>query len=254
MTRTTVSSLLRSTQAFAQQICDKETLDHGIAFYSERFAGLPEANQFREVYIDDPSNATKAWEQAESWFARQGLRCQRWSPGEGQAIEPLEALLSGRGFEARRFDAMILTQWAELSPSPPQVRVIHARAVRQAYRETFIQSGEGREAVADAYAERLDDPSFDAFVALAEGNPAARATLYQVGDIARVMDVCVLPAYRGLSLEDALLSQALGLARRLAMRTILAQVPVEDEALRTMLGRAGFAEDGSVVEFHRVAE
>lgn len=259
MTRTTAGSLLRSTQAFAQQICDKETLDHGIVFSSARFARLSEANQFREVSVALPRDVVRAYEQAEQCFSAKGLRCLRWASTEGSGDIGSAEFLEDRGFREQRFDTMMLTQWRDLVAPPPQVRIIHARAVRQAYRETFLLGeradvrghGEPGELMAEAYADRLDDPSFDAFVVLADGIPAGRATLYQVGDIARVMDVRVVIDDAASIMLEALLRHTLGLARRLAMRTVVAQVPREDVRLRTTMEQAGFSRDGELVEYQR---
>lgn len=251
MQRSTVASLLRTSQAFAQQLCQKETLDYGIAFYSEQFPGLPEANQFREVVIEDPARTADAFAQTEDWFARQGLKCFRWAPADGQPLDVLGEFLTARGFQERRFDVMTLTRWPDSSPAAT-VRVLPARAVRPHFRATFApDTSPDSSSLADAHADRLDDASYDAFVAMLGDKPAGRCALYQVGDLARVMDVTVLPDYLGQPVTEALLLHALALARRLALRATLTQVPQDRPELRTLMESLGFTADGWIIEYHR---
>lgn len=255
MQGTTVGLLLRSTQALCGQLCEKQTLDYGIAYYSEPFADLAEANQFREVVIENPALMPEALAQTQRCFQEKGLRCDRWAPAVDQPIEPLSSFLIDSGFHECRFTAMTLTRWVEWE-ADPCVRVLPARAMRTAYRATFIEadsprSSKARKSLADAYEQRLDDPPFDAFVAMVSGQPAGRCTLFQIGDIARVMDLVVRPAFASRGVDRALLAHVLTLAKRLTMRHICLQVPIKQRTRRDWLETAGFAADGEIVEFER---
>src|SRR3990172_8149540 len=68
MGRTTIGSFLRATQAWCAQLCQKETLEYGIAYFRERFAAMPDACQFREVWTPDPARFEEAFRQTEEWF------------------------------------------------------------------------------------------------------------------------------------------------------------------------------------------
>jgi GNAT superfamily N-acetyltransferase len=255
MDRTTVGSLLRSTQAHCSELCEKETLDYGIAYFNRRFAALPEANQFREVLIEDRSRIQEAFEQAEGWFRERGLFCHCWAPAEGRATDELHAFLTQQGFKARSYQAMALARWVNLEV-PPQARILPARAMRAAYRETFVhsdapQSPAMRELLAESALERLDDPQLDMVVAMWGTQPVGRGGLYQVGDIARVMSLSVIPAFVARGVEQALLAHVLALAKRLTLPNVLVQIEEADNAARTLLESAGFVEDGEIVEFER---
>jgi len=255
MERTTVGSLLRSTQAYCSELCEKETLEYGIAYYNLRFAALPDANQFREVLIEDPARIPEAFEQTESWFHQRNMFCHRWAPAEGQETKELADFLTRRGFHQRQHMAMSLARWVD-QETPEQVRILPARAMRTAHRETFThtdgpESPQMHELIAEASLERLDDPHLDMVVALWDKQPAGRCGLYQVGDIARVMSVCVLPAHAGRGVEEALLGHVLALAKRLSMRNVLTQIDETDRAGQRFLQEAGFVCDGEIVEFER---
>lgn len=253
--RTTTGSLLRSSQAYAAQLCEKETLSGGIAYYCDRFGDLPAVNQFREVLLADGADASAVCAQAEQWFADRGLRCGRWAPAEHQSIAPLEKWLAPRGFARRELAALVLTEWREWEPAP-RVRVVPARAARAAYRTTWLADGASSVATfmalrADAHNERLDDPQLDAFVALADGQPAGRCDLYQVGDICRVLHFAVLEGHQAGGADRALLGHVLTLARRLAMRHVYTQVDIRRPQRIALLEEAGFVRDGTLVEFCR---
>ena len=255
MTGTTVGRILRSSQSFCGQICEKQTLDYGIAYYSERFALVPEANQFREVVVEDRAQADAAYAQAEDWFESRGLSCFRWSPAGGQATPELTHCLEERGFRAENRPVLTLTEWVEI-PAQQGVRVLPARALRGAYRATFLsatQPAARRERLAEAYGERLDDPQYDAFVALVDQEPVGRGTLYQVGDFARVMDLLVLPGPSSRFVAEALLAQTLAMAKRLAMRSICVELGPAHVAWQSLLAEVGFVADGAVTEFLRDA-
>lgn len=257
MAGTTVGKILRSTQSFCSQLCEKQTLDFGIAYYSERFRLLPEANQFREVVIEDAAHITTAYDQAERWFNDRHLFCFGWSPAAGDATAELTRSLEQHGFRAEQRPVLTLTQWADID-ADPDVRVLPARALRAAYRRTFVEAEQpaiaaGRELFADAYAERLNDPQYDAFVALVDKKPAGRCTLYQVGDFARIMDFAVLPPYADRRVAQSLLAQVLTMARRLSMRSVCVEIGPAHEAWRSAFENVGFVADGAVAEFIRDA-
>ncbi|MHC4698423.1 MAG: GNAT family N-acetyltransferase [Planctomycetota bacterium] len=257
MERSTVGCLLRTTQALCSQLCEKWTLEYGIACYSDRFANLPEANQFREVVAERPSEVQDAFDQAEEWFQRRNLTCHRWAPADGQPSDALADFLTDHGFKQRRLIAMSLAKWVEIESSP-DIRIVPTRAVRAAYRSTFIQadspaSQSMRELTADAYCERLDDPQYDAFVALVDNKPAGRCTLYQVGDIARVMDLCVMSAFADRKVDATLVAHVLAMAKRLAMRNIVTLLDDDDPRGVEWFEEVGFVCDGEIIEFERSA-
>lgn len=253
MERSSVGSLLRTNQALCGQLCEKQTFDFGIAYYCERFPRLPEVNQIREVIIADEHGLEAAIAEGTQWFSSRGLECLRWSPALGLDPEPMSRLAGRRGLVRRNLIAMHLAEWCP-GDSRPDVRILPARAVREMFRQTFndfaaaeIEDTQGMPA--DSFAERLDDPQLDMFVASLDRTAAGRCGLYQVGDIARIVDLFVHPSFAGRGVAEGLLSHALALARRLTMPMVVAQVAETDAPRRQLLNRFGFVEDGRIVEF-----
>ena len=128
--------------------------------------------------------------------------------------------------------------------------------MRAALRETFVESDSSTSAaesgwLADACEERMNDPQFDMFVALVNGRSAGRCALYQVGDIARVMDLSVRSAFGDSDVDRALVAHMLSLAKRLSMRNICVQIADTDGRGCAWFEPFGFVTDGTIVEFDR---
>ena len=245
--------LLRTEQAYCEQLCEKDTLDFGIAFHSARYASLPEANQFREVVIDDAARCPMAVEQAQAFFQERGLACHVWAPANGVAPHGLADLLASRGFVRTQWVAMRFGHWTELEPAEG-IRVLPARPLREAYRETCLATAppeSDASLFADAHNARLDDPQMDMFVALAGERPVARGGLYQVGDIGRILAPTAVGTAEGRNAVRAILRYTLTIVRRLTLKHVCCRIDRRDEESRALLASAGFAPDGEIEEFVR---
>lgn len=251
--RSTAGSLLRCAQAYVQQICDKQTLECGIAYFSTRFPALPEANQFREIVADTRERILAAVEEGCAWFARHGLNCRVMAPALDQSIPDFEKVLAAHGFTPRKLTTLRLARWNAPAASS-NVRVLPARAMRAALSQTFLHDpavpSDRRAAAAAAFTERLDDAALDAFVAVVQGQPAGRCALHQVGDLAQFVEFSVLPSDAAREVESALLHHVLALARRLALRHVLAAIDAAQPQRRDRLIEVGFESDGEILEFH----
>jgi len=233
-----ISAVRRSDRALVEQLSEWESLEFGVAHTSPRHPALASANQLREVWLADVSPEA-AYERAESYYSERGLTCRLWTPASGQAVEPVERLLLSQGWRAWDRAAMYLTSMDALTDAmPPAIRVLPARAMPKAYRQTFAAEGAAANAdpgvagaAADAQAEaaidRLNDSDHDAFVAIVDGAAAGRITYLQAGDIARLDDITVLRAFRGQGVGGALVSHVLHLAKRLLPKTIVATAPAD---------------------------
>ena len=253
MQRSTVDSLLRISQAYCEQLCEKQTLDYGIVYSSLRFAGLPECNQYREVIAETPEQLHAAFAECETCFSRMGLHCHRWAPAQSRTSEEITRFLASAGYRPRPEIAFTLTDWVAETPSR-EIRILPARAMRSAFGATFLNAARDeslRAAHIEAALERLDSSHLDMFVALHGSEPAGRCGLLQVGDLCEVIDLSVLPNFVERGVGSAMLAHVLALAKRLELRNVYARVPTENEAGRRLFERHGFAADGLITEFVR---
>jgi len=254
MRLSTRSAIARSTQSYCSLISDAESLSCGVTFRCVRFRGLAEANQIREVVVDTADGAETAFESVERYFAEHGLQCHRWAPSIDADPAVLDGCLAPRGFVARRYQAMMLSDWPTLNENQ-QVRILPARPMRDAFRTTYIDASlagtHDPELAAAAAMDRLDEAAMDMFVAVVDKKPVGRGGLFTVGDIGRVVDVGVLPEWRGQGVGRSLMRHILTLARRLMPRVVCLPVEAGDEAAGALLRQCGFVADGELIEFDR---
>ncbi len=253
MATPTLASLLRADQAYYAQISRTRSLDKGIAFTSDAFPVVAEANQFREVWVDPADDLSAVFAAVDTNFGKLGLSCQLWAPSADGSTEGLEPFLLDRGFSRRNITAMALRSHTATLIGEA-IRVLPARAMRKALRLIHEAEYKGleaseREMFIEAALERLNDHRLDEFVALRTGEPAGRCALFQIGDVGRVCGLFVLPAHRRCGVGQALLSQSLKLARRLQLRLVCVPVLSDNEAALGLLQRCGFERDGMTREY-----
>lgn len=250
--------LLRSEQAYCLQICEKDTLDFGISYSNAELRDVPEANQFREVLVENPADIPAAFAQGEAWFCERGLTCWRWAPAGGIASTELAGFLTKNGFVEQKLTCLSLSRWVDIASGSEPIRVLPARAMRAAFKSSLVQSESNRNRVSlyraeQVYDLRMDDAQLEMFVALVNNQTAGRCGLYQVGDIARVMDLTVLPGFSCEAVARGLLSHALAMAKRLAMRQICTAIEEGDAVRFNLFTDAGFEPAGTICEFDRMS-
>jgi len=173
----------------------------------------------------------------------------------GRASAALAGRLTDRGLVRQSDRAMRLAAWPRADVTPG-VRVLPARAMRAAY-QTMLEAApsggayEPRADVAAVAQERLDDPSLDVFVAMVGKVPAGRCALYQVGDLAQVRGLAVVPGFADAGVARALLCHVLALAKRLTIGKVLALVPEDGTSTFEALQHAGFVADGEIESYRR---
>ncbi len=241
----------RSETALHEQIAQWEPLEFGVAYWASAFPHSAEANQLRDVWLADV-DARSAFQRAEAFYAERGLTCRAWSPSAAQDVAPVASFLVDAGWRPMETLAMGLADSIGLSTvAATNVRILPARAMPKAFRQTFRRDEPGEEQSTELAFERLNDSSLDAFVAMVEGAPAGRIGYLQVGDIARLSDVFVLPRFRRSGVGRALAGQFMQLARRLSPRVIVACPRAEEEAGAKFLTRIGFRTVGRLTSFAR---
>ena len=253
MAHTTLGSVFRSNQAYALQISQAESLEWGIAYTSPAFPALPDANQVREVTVADERKLPDAYAEVEAYFASRGLQCHRWVPAADQPYETLGQFLWERGYRRRDLAACVLAHWPQLAV-PAGLRILPGRPMRAPLRSTFVDPDSGlpadyQQQWADCGLERLDEASYEAYVAIRGEEAVGRCALFQVGDIGRVIDLYVPVRYRRQGVATALVGHVLAVAKRLLMRTICSEVYADHEGAVRCVEKAGFVRDGKMVEF-----
>lgn len=242
-----ISAIRRSDQAWCAQLATGDPLTFGVAYVAPEFSALSQVNQLRDVWLADVDPAG-VYALAENYFAARKSRCTRWVPAADQPVEPVEAILAPHGW--RRVEQIVWTlpAGAGLNETSGDLRILPARAMRRAYSTTFVDASPDAGAAAQ---QRMDDANLDAFVAVRDGEPLGRMGYFEVGDIARLADLYVLPAHRRKGVGTALVDHFAQLARRLLPKLVVAACDADDADAAAFLRHCGLIESGTATEFVR---
>ncbi|MBI5863063.1 MAG: GNAT family N-acetyltransferase [Planctomycetes bacterium] len=247
-----IAAIHRSEQSYTEQVCRRETLAVGHAFFASEHPLVPECNFVGEATLDGLDDGAVA--AVERIYSDRGGRCFGWTPRMGEDAEAFERRLAGRGYVRREFSC------AEFRGAPPTaargVRVLAARAMPRAYRLLVEQRAatEGEALASERTAiqlERNNDPQYDALVALIDDEPAGMAALHSVGTIGRMRELFVAPARRRRGVATALVAFVAAQARRWAMERLCATAPADDQAALGLLRGTGFSIEGTIFAFRR---
>jgi GNAT superfamily N-acetyltransferase len=256
MIHSTLSAVARSNHAYYKELCTVQTLDWGVAHFGTEFPTSHACNQIRDVLAIDDNAAEAAIDATERVYAQKQRTCYRWAMAMDQPSERMAPHLVRRGYTAMEYTAMRLEQWPEAPPRPEAYRILPARPMRQAFRETYLRQtddldGQAPEVLADVACERLNDVRLTLLVAMAGTQPVGRCGLHLIGDLACIRELHVLKDARGRGAATALLAHVIAMARRLTMNVVCVQVPADARPARSLLEKHGFVADGILVEFHR---
>jgi GNAT superfamily N-acetyltransferase len=247
------NAVRRSNQQCFEQLSQRATLDCGEAYYSTRYADLPFCNFVAEVSLAQVAGV--AFETVEAFYRKKELRCYIWIPAADQSVNEVARLLAPHGFTCRETIAMVHTGLRAALRTDERIRIVGARALRRAYTsvitQRFAESRQSTASLVNAQLERLNDPHYEAFVALIGNEPAGTITVHQVGEIGRIRDVYVIPELRRRGVSLAMLDYALASAVRWASKPICTAISAENTIGRTLLTREGFKEGGTIVSFSR---
>ena len=240
-----------TSRVYDELVSAREAIDCGYAYTCEEFPDLSRCNFVGEVWLDDLERP--AAESVAEHFAARRVPCHGWVPAEGQEAEEVGRIALPLGFERYETRAFVLARAA--SPAAPRLRVIGARAMRRAYTRVAAHRarlvGAAREQALACQLRRLEEPQYDAFVALEGDEPVGMVSVLQVGPQARLCDLYVLPERRRQGVGTGLLLYAIATARRWSLSPICAAAPADSAEAAGVLERAGFAPGGMIVGFRR---
>ncbi len=260
------AAIRRSSQQYFEQVSERTTLSCGYAYTNPAYPHVPGCNFVGEVILDEDAPDPVA--AVDGFFQSRGVRCSQWIPAAIQQVEPVARLVEPLGFRRRQRRAFVMPDVPLAgADSAGELRIVGGRAMRRAYTTVIARRSNelpqrGPQALAaepdllaaeltQVQLERLDDPQYDAFVALRGDEPVGVISVYQVGPIGRLCDLYVVPEARRQRVATALLRFAIGTARRWSLRPICMQVAGHNQAALALVARAGFDEAGTITTFTR---
>src|SRR6266571_4405104 len=205
----------KTENLWAEHLATAEALDVGTAYTNPEIAEVWDANTIRDVALPEDLSAEDAFSQVESHYASKGTKCFYWTfnpSAPAQRTQPMIDLLLSRGHQAFSNDIMALQQaLARPLADITGLKIIPARAsfrhTRQLLEESAMRYKTAQ--LADAKMLHLDDPHWDALLALKDGQPVAYMGVLAVGEIGRIDDVYIAKSHRRQGIGSLMLSRIL---------------------------------------------
>src|SRR2546427_7768610 len=192
----------RTELHWVRHVGEEAQLDAGTAFTNPLLSNVPNANGMLDATLPEGVAPEAAVEEVEAHFAALGVRCRRWvfNPAAPAArTQPLVEHLLSRGHRADPLDILHLAgRPAGAVRETPGLTIIPARAsyrhTRALADEAFARRNDPQ--FAEAEMLHLDDPHWDALLALRNGTAVAQAGVLAVGEIGRIDQVYVSEPFR----------------------------------------------------------
>jgi ribosomal protein S18 acetylase RimI-like enzyme len=250
----------RTELHWTRHIAEEETLDAGTAFTNPELDGVNDANRMLDAALPPGVSPAGAVAEVEAHFASRGVRCSMWSmnpSAKPEATAPLVEYLLSRGYRAVVDEIMHLPSQsvgaAAVAPRElPGLTIIPARASYRHMRE--LAEARGRHwnstQLADSIMLHLDDPHYDALLALHGGAAVACTGVLAVGDFGAIEEVFVLDSHRGRGIGRVMMARALEICARSLFKHVLLYVDPSNEPATKLYRGCGFKTIGTYTTYH----
>jgi ribosomal protein S18 acetylase RimI-like enzyme len=243
---------------WAQHLAEPEQLDVGTAYANSSLARVWDANQVRDVALPPDLSPAQALELVAGHFNEQGSRCAAWvtnpsAPREQTA--PLVDHLLATGHSRRDEDILYLRRMPE-GPiaQASNLRIIPARASYRHSRTLALEAAnecwpDVADQLAEAAVAHLDDPHFDALVALRDDRAVASVGVLAVGELGLVENLYVSAEFRRQGIGRTMMSRALEICARSLFRHVFLSLAPPNDAAMTLYRKLGFEPIGQYTRY-----
>ena len=231
---------------WCQHIAEEEALDVGTAYTNPQLPGMHDANKITDVALPEGMSPDEAFEQVQAHYAARKVQCHYWTmnPSAPEAqTKPLIEHLVARGYHADSTNLMLLDRIPPIRvPAFDDVKIIPARASFKHTKMLFDESAKrwGTNEVAEADMLHLDDPHWDALLALRDGQPVAHVGVLAVGEVGRIENVYVAEAARRKGLGLLMMSRALEICARSVFKHVVLTVASRNTIAAALYAKVGF--------------
>jgi ribosomal protein S18 acetylase RimI-like enzyme len=256
--QTTQEDLLRyyhrAQLQWARHLGSENQLDFGVAIFNPQLHDVHDANRILDAVLQPEESATAVIAQADAFFVEQGCRCQQWTLNESAPLhqrQRLENELQTQNYRRRVDHVMRLVGGPSIVPIRGDLQILPARASFRHARQIAEQSADHRGLLqlADASMLHLDDPLWDALLALKDGVVVGRLGVLSVGEIGLIENVFVAEPFRRQGVAATLLTRAIEICQRSLFRHVLLGVESQNSAAISLYQKFGFTKVAEAVAF-----
>ena len=242
----------RAILHFTRHLGEEAALDAGTAFTNPDMPRVDDANVLLDGAVPEGDAADAVMREVEEHFRAAGTRCRSVVPNPAAPAartQPLVQHLLAAGWRCVIADVLYLgalhratvREVAGLTVIPARASFRHTRALAEE-----CAAGEGEPQLADAIMAHLDDPHWDALLALKDGTAVATVGVLAVGDVGAIGELYVAREHRRQGVGRTMMGRALEICARSLFRHVLLSVPPENEGAKALYRGMGFRKVGEV--------
>ena len=260
----TPESLVRyfhqTEQRLAEHLGEVTALDVGTAIANPALSNVHDANVLLDAAIPEGMSAAEVFDLAQAHFAAQGTRwwkCVLNPSLPAERTAPFAEHLVANGYTRENSDILYLDRMPTATVAEAAgVRIIPARAsyrhARQLAEEMAAAVGEPQ--VAELLILDLDDPHWDAVLALIGTEAAGHVGVLAAGEIGRIETLHVSEKHRRHGVGRTLMSRALEICARSLFKHVFLSCRAENAPAQALYAQLGFRKVGEFVEYRAAKE
>jgi len=250
----------KTERHWTQHLAEEVQLSCGSAFCNPQINRVWDANRLLDGALPDDKTAAEAFQEVQQFFSQHNSRCARWGmnpSAPADRVEPFTAHLLSMGYTRGAHDIMYL-QHMPRSPivEASGLKIIPARAsfkhVRQLSEEWTDETWKEPQ-LNDATMAHLDDPHWDALIALRDGKAVAMLGVLAVGEVGRVDQVYVSKDFRRMGIGRTMMSRALEICARSLFKHVFLSCVGTNAAAINLYSQLGFQRIGEIVSYYAPA-
>jgi ribosomal protein S18 acetylase RimI-like enzyme len=240
---------------WCQHLGEEEQLDVGMAYTNPQLAGVYDANKITDVSLPEGMTPEEAFEQVRTHFTERNVQCHSWTLNPSvleSRTKPLADLLVARGHRVASTNLMLLDRIGPIRiPDTAGTKIIPARASFKHARMLFDENASrwDQPQVAEASMLHLDDPHWDALLALNDGRPVAHVGVLAVGEVGRIDNVYVAQSHRRQGLGLLMMSRALEICARSVFKHVMLTVGPTNAPAVSLYAKVGFHKIADITSF-----
>jgi ribosomal protein S18 acetylase RimI-like enzyme len=245
----------RTDSMWVGGVAEGTQLECGTAYANAALGSVWDANNVRDAALPEGMTPVHAVAEVDAHYAGQAVRCAYWvmNPSAPEAnTRPLAEHLLASGHHAVRDDIFYLRKVPAGFIAPVAgLTIIPARA---SYKHARALASEGLEG---AFAEEriegrmqhLDDPHFDALLAIKGDRAVAHLGVLAVGDLALIQGVYVSPDVRRQGIGRTMMARALEIFERSLFKQVFLSTEPGNAAAQALYAELGFVKIGELVRY-----
>lgn len=247
---------LQTESRWSEHLGEKQAFDFGVGYLNPRLGDVLEANCMRDVALPPGVEPVAVHQCVEQHFQSRQARCIAWTmniAADPSCTIPMADYLLEQGYHPSTAEVMLLEQVPNLPQVETGLTIIPARAAYRQTRVLFEQCAKQWNSpnIAEAAMLHLDDPHYDALLALRGREPVAHAGVLTVGELGRIDDVYVAEAHRRQGIGKLMIARVIEICARAMLRQVMLAVLPANTAAIGLYQQFGFRKIGQFTSFCR---